>query len=53
MQASIKLIVDYIHEKKGVWITPIPPYNPHQVMLCEYMANIAKDYFETKKQNNE
>jgi hypothetical protein len=49
MEQSLKLIVDYIHEKKGVWITPIPPQNQRQQMLMNVMAQIAQDYFESKK----
>jgi hypothetical protein len=48
MEQSLKLIVDYIHEKRGVWITPIPPQNARQQMLMMHMASIAKEYFDSK-----
>jgi len=49
MEQSLKLIVDYIHEKRGIWITPIPPQNARQQMLMNMMAQVAQDYFESKK----
>lgn len=49
MQQKLELIVNYIHEKKGVWITPIPPMNGRQMMLMDVMSRIAYDYFESKK----
>jgi hypothetical protein len=49
MEQSLKLIVDYIHEKKGVWITPIPPQNARQNMLMNMMAQVAFEYFESKR----
>lgn len=49
MEQSLKLIVDYIHEKKGVWITPIPPQNQTQTFLMNMMAKVAFEYFENKK----
>lgn len=49
MEQSLKLIVDYIHAKKGIWITPIPPQNQRQVMLMNVMAQVAREYFESIK----
>lgn len=49
MESKLKLIVDYIHEKKGAWVTPIPPMNGVQEMKMNVMAQIAKDYFDTQK----
>ena len=49
MQQKLELIVNYIHEKKGVWITPIPPSTPMREMLMNHMANIAREYFDSKK----
>lgn len=50
MEQELSLIVEFIHEKKGVWITPIPPHpnDARQTMLMNYMANVAKQYFENK-----
>lgn len=48
MEAQLKLIVDYIHEKKGIWITPTPPQNNYQHNLMLMMSQIAKQYFDTK-----
>lgn len=50
MEEKLRLIVEYIHEKKGIWITPIAPH-PHdarQTMLMNCMSSIAKEYFENK-----
>lgn len=49
MKQSLKLIANYIHAKKGVWITPIPPQNQRQTMLMNVMAQIAVEYFESLK----
>ena len=49
MEQSLKLIVDYIHAKKGVWITAIPPRNQREVLLMNYMAQISAEYFEGLK----
>ena len=49
MQNKLELIVNYINEKKGVWITPSPPMDARQIMLMNHMANIAHQYFESKK----
>lgn len=52
METQLKLIVDYVYEKKGIWITPIPPQNAHHLMVMEFMANVSKEYFENKKKTN-
>jgi hypothetical protein len=49
MEQKLSLIINYIHEKKGVWITPIPPQDARQQMLMMHMAQIAEQYFESKK----
>lgn len=49
MEQQLRLIVEYIHEKKYVWITPIPPQNERHFMLMGVMAQIAKEYFDSKK----
>lgn len=50
MHQNLDLIVRYIYEKKGVWITPIPPINQRQQMLMIAMAEIAKKYFNSKNE---
>ena len=48
MEQHLKLIVDYIREKKGVEITPIPPQNQNHYNLMLYMSSVAQNYFNTK-----
>lgn len=48
MQQNLELIVNYIHEKKGVWVTPTPPVNGLQHALMAHMASVAKEYFDNK-----
>lgn len=42
MEAHLKLITDYIYERKGVNIQVIAPRNQHENELMLYMSNIAK-----------
>ena len=48
MEAKLKLIADYILERKGVNIQIIAPQNDRQFALMEYLSDIADNYFKTK-----
>ncbi len=48
LQQHLDLVTKYIHEKKGIWITPIAPQGPRQEMLLGAMSEVAKEYFDNK-----
>ena len=48
-EIGLKLIKDFIFEKRGVKIKANPPRDPVQLQLFHQLAWISYEYFENKK----